>query len=429
MPRSKKQPDPPRRRAPGTGSVGARTNGRIFVKLPKDLDPKQQPHYGSGKRQRFQTLDEAVAWLDAEVYRLRNPTARSVSLSEPLGAYLARWYDNNSPSMPPRTAQAYLLALRRWQIVKHVPVGEFTREAFQGALAELIRSTWRRKKRGKSGRWIPYGAAYPYSVKSLRLFCSVLHQALQDLVPDTLAANPTQRPRIPKVQPSLQPVWDANQTDRFLATADRLRPDLALAFRLVLRRALRRGEVLVREVQDVDERRAVLIVDDTAGLTTGQTGDTKGRQQREIPLSAELMTAIREHRKRQAKPSRWLFPGPNPAKPLSVRSLNRVAHVISDAAGLPRIGPKDMRATAATILLDENVSLARVSRLLGHSTVAITAKFYDRVLASREQRTARLSDEFDAAFARASEAGKQADPVPFPPSGVSLEVSGKTATR
>lgn len=430
MPRKPKQSEKPKRRPAGMGSVVVRKgSGRVSVYLPNDLDPKRQATYGPGKRQRFTSASEAGAWLDAEIERRRNPTARSASLSEPLGVYLDRWYRIYSPSMPGRTAVGYAQALQKFELIADVPLGELTHEVIQGAVAYLQTTTWRRKKKYKDGRIAEHGPAYPYSPSTIKRICATLQVALERLVPHILTYNPSRNARLGRGQPAAQPVWDAGQVDLFLSTAERMRSDLALAFRLILRRALRRGEVLALLWTDIDERRRLLLVDDTAGERVGETGDTKGRRIREIPLSDDLLTACRSHRLRQRRFSDWVFPGHKKGKPLSIRRINSIVHEISDAAGLPRITPKDMRATAATILLDENVALARVSRLLGHSNIAITGRFYDRVLMNRPDRVARLSDEFDEAFERASEAAKGTSPAPIAVPKVSGKVSRRKATR
>lgn len=430
MPKPKRPNQPkPSRRAPGTGSVGVRANGRVFAKLPKDLDPRQRARYGPGGRRRFADVGEATAWLGAEIARLRDPARRGLGRDEPFGAYVVRWH-RDLGAIPARTADNYHRALLHFVDLAPVTVGELTHELIQAVVARLQRSTWRRKKR-VNGKLVPYGPAYPYKTSSVKMLLSVLANALEHLVPHVLPVNPARRVKVARVQQPQQPVWDAGQADRFLAVALAHRPDLYVGLLLILRRALRRGEVLALALDDVDERRRLLRVDETAGIKTGETGDTKGRQVRHVPLSDELLDAIRAHRKRQQRPTLWLFPGREPGKPLSLRAFNAACTEIVRMAGLPPITPKDMRATAATILLDQNVSLARVSRLLGHSTIAVTASFYDRILANKQQRVDELAKELDEAFTRASaqawqaEAATGAEPAP----GASLEVSGEMPTR
>lgn len=92
----------------------------------------------------------------------------------------------------------------------------------------------------------------------------------------------------------------------------------------------------------------------------------------------------------------------------SVERLSAIARAIT-AAGLPPITVKDLRATAATVLLDQGVPLPRVSELLGHADVATTARFYARVIRLTADRVADVAEGMDAAFARAAGAEKPAE--------------------
>lgn len=419
-------PPKPPRRSPGTGSVIVRSDGRIAVLLPKNLDPDRRLRYGPGKRQRWASVEVATAWLDAAVEHGRRPAARPGGPREPLGAYLARWialHDTGDPATgwPARTAAQYRRTVRRFSSIADLAVGDLTHEHVLGALTGLGRPAWRRRKPGKDGRMVEFGPARPYAAASIRQSRDVLQTALAELVPHVLPYNPVIRARLGRQQDRPQPVWDAEQLDRFEATLLEIRPDLYFPIRLVTRRALRRGEVLAVESADLDMRRRVVTVDETAGDRAGDTGDTKGRRIRDVPLGELAGDAQLHLAKRRSRPSRWLVPGRNLDKPFSLRQFNVVVNQIVAAAGLPPITPKDMRATAATILLDQNVSLARVSRLLGHASIAVTARFYDRVQRGTQERVDELAEDFDAAFRRAG--AEKID------AGMSASVSDEDMTR
>lgn len=420
MPRKAKVPDPPpkpSRRPPNMGSVGVRSNGRVFVVQPKDVDPDRRVRYGPGDRSRWASVEAATAWLDAAIARARRPPDRPGGPRESLGAYLARWIrlhdsGDTATGWPPRTAAAYKRTARRFAGIADIAVGDLTHEHVLGALAALGRPCWRRNGRGP---------LKPYGASTIRQSRDVLQTALAELVPHVLPFNPVTRARLGRRQEQEQPVWDAEQLERFEVKALEMRPDLYFPLRLVTRRAFRRGEVLATESTDLDMRRRVVQIDETAGDRAGETGDTKGRRIRDVPLGELAGDAQLHMAKRRPRPSRWLVPGRRVDKPLSLRQFNVVVGQIIEAAGLPKITPKDMRATAATVLLDQNVSLARVSRLLGHSSMAVTSRFYDRVQRGTQERVDELAEDFDAAFRRAT--------VEKSAPEVSLEVSGDSATR
>ncbi|MCC6833312.1 MAG: site-specific integrase [Thermoleophilia bacterium] len=421
MPRRKTAPPPvqPTRRRRGSGSVSVRSDSRVVVTLPADLDPERRPLYSPpGTRTAWASVEQAARWLDAEVARRRNPAPERATGDEQLGAYLARWYRLYSPTWPERTATAYRQSLRLFAGIAAVRLSELTHEVVQGALARLQQATWRRTR--KDGT--PTGEPKPYSARTLQQARTALGLALEGLVPDVLAANPVRRTRLGRRQPPTQPVWDGAQAERFLAAAEATEPQHALALRLILHRGLRRGEVLALCWADLDERRAVLTVDETAGRRAGQTGDTKGRRSREIPLSRDLLARLAAHRAGRRRPTPWVFANPETGLPWSVETLRAAADRAIRAAGLPRISLKDMRATCATLLLDQGEPLPRVSELLGHADVSVTARAYQRVLRLTEARAADVAEGLDAAFVRAAGSGQT---VEIRPSGTENGTPGR----
>lgn len=402
----RKKPDPPpkpKRRPPGSGTVGVRSNGRIFVVLPKDLDPRRQPIYGPKARQPFTSAVQATAWLDAEIPKRRTPSPRGATTDELLGIYLARWLRIHAPGMPIRTAKAHKARIRHWSSIASVRLGDLTPDVVQEGIAHLQTTTWQRHR--KDGT--PIGKPKPFAAITIKHCRGTLHQAIERLVPHVLPYNPVSKTMLGRVGDATQPVWSADQAAHFLTVAERAAPSLALGFRFILRRALRRGEVIDLKWSDVDRRRSVLVIDETAGDRIDQSGPTKTRRVRDIPLSADLLARLREHRRLYPSTSEHIFTerGHRLAFASFWQSWDRVVR----AAGLPKISPKDARATCASILLDEGHPLPMVANLLGHSNVATTAKFYQRVITRRADQTAQLGEDIDAALDRAAERDQNGD--------------------
>lgn len=390
-------PAPPKRRPAGTGSVGVRANGRVFVILPADLDPKRRAIYGPARRQRFVDREQATSWLDTEIRRRRAPPATATA-DEPLGNYLARWYRLNEAEWPERTRRAYGVSVRRWEPIGGVRLGALTRETVAEVLAALRAATWQRTKQDGT----PTSDPKPYSARTIQHARAVLHQALDELVPEVLAYNPARaRRRRGRVEPDApQPVWSAEQATAFLATAERSVPRVALAFRLILRRALRTGEVVALTWADVDAQGSALTIDETAGIKRETSGPTKTRRVRDIPLSADLLARLRAHRREWPTTDRHIFT--SEGRQISLGHFRWLWHRTIATARLPTITPKDGRATCATILLDQGMPLPDVSRLLGHTSVATTAKFYQRAIKRRAEQVAQLGETLDATLDRAA---------------------------
>ena len=85
---------------------------------------------------------------------------------------------------------------------------------------------------------------------------------------------------------------------------------------------LRISELLGLQVTDIDASRMVVTV-----------RHGKGAKDRQVPLSARLLTALRAWWCTHRHP-RWLFPGKTPARPLSDGMVQRIAQRVVKRAGL-----------------------------------------------------------------------------------------------
>ncbi|MEV0535127.1 tyrosine-type recombinase/integrase [Kitasatospora sp. NPDC050463] len=73
--------------------------------------------------------------------------------------------------------------------------------------------------------------------------------------------------------------------------------------------------------------------------------------------------------------------------------------------GLPKIGLHDLRHTAASIMIAENVPIAVISKTLRHTTLAITINLYGHLLKdSADQAVTALSSALDQADRRCEDA-------------------------
>jgi site-specific recombinase XerD len=130
---------------------------------------------------------------------------------------------------------------------------------------------------------------------------------------------------------------------------------------------LRASEVISLKVSDIDSKRMVIRVE-----------QGKGRKDRYVMLSPHLLTLLRAWWK-AARPQGWLFPGRDPAQPMTTRQLNRACHAAAQMAEInKRVSLHTLRHSFATHLLEQNIDVRVIQVLLGHAKLDTTA-LYTRV--------------------------------------------------
>ena len=120
-----------------------------------------------------------------------------------------------------------------------------------------------------------------------------------------------------------------------------------------------------------------------AGSTPALVIRGKGGRERLVPLSdaARRATAALEPN------GRWLFPGRDPARPLTRQAFGLVLKQVALDAGLDpaRVHPHALRHSFASHMLAHGADLRTLQLLLGHASVT-TTQIYTHVLAERLQR-------------------------------------------
>jgi site-specific recombinase XerD len=130
---------------------------------------------------------------------------------------------------------------------------------------------------------------------------------------------------------------------------------------------LRVSEIANLKVADVDSARMLIRVE-----------QGKGRKDRFVMLSPDLLDLLRQWW-RVKRPRGWLFPGQQPAQPITTRQLNRACHAAAEAAKLDkRVSMHTLRHSFATHLLERKTDIRVIQVLLGHRKLDTTA-IYTRV--------------------------------------------------
>jgi integrase/recombinase XerD len=130
---------------------------------------------------------------------------------------------------------------------------------------------------------------------------------------------------------------------------------------------LRATEVISLKISDIDSKRMLIRVE-----------RGKGRKDRYVMLSPHLLNLLRAWW-RAARPQGWLFPGRDPAQPMTTRQLNRACHAGAQMAEInKRVSLHTLRHSFATHLLEQNIDVRVIQVLLGHAKLDTTA-LYTRV--------------------------------------------------
>jgi site-specific recombinase XerD len=127
---------------------------------------------------------------------------------------------------------------------------------------------------------------------------------------------------------------------------------------------LRVSEVVALTIKDIDSPRMVIHI-----------RQAKGRKDRYVMLSEQLLAILRDYWRR-THPPHWLFPGPDPSRPLTTRSVQRACRAAVQAARLEKaVTVHTLRHSFATHLLERGVDIHVIQDLLGHRHVTATTRY------------------------------------------------------
>jgi integrase len=366
-------------RAHGEGSIRQRPDGRWEGAWRRA--GRRGSLYGLTKAE--VTTKLRAVFIDAE----RGVPQPSARLST--GAWLDRWLDQYvAPNLRPRTIESY-----RYVVAKHlqpqigrIPLARLGPEDVSRAVGRLtgVSGTTRR---------------YVYSVLRISL-----GRALKLGLVARNVATLIDPPR--KDRRELLPLT-ADQIAVFLeaTTDDRLGPLYVVGVGL----GLRQGEALALRWADIDLDGGIVHVRHTLRRGDRAVAEPKTeRSRRTLLLPAVVIAALRSQRVRQAaerlaagrawQDGDFVFTTPA-GRPLDGVNVTHAFQAAVAAAGLPRQRFHDLRHAHATLLIEDGVELAVVSRALGHSDLSTTADTYG---AWTRDMARRVANRMDTVLARKS---------------------------
>jgi len=101
----------------------------------------------------------------------------------------------------------------------------------------------------------------------------------------------------------------------------------------------------------------------------------KGHKDRFVMLSPKLLEILRAWW-RVKRPSYWLFPGDRPGRPITRSTVEEACQQARRLSSIPKpITPHSLRHAFAVHLLESGTDLRRIQLLLGHRSLATTARY------------------------------------------------------
>ena len=101
----------------------------------------------------------------------------------------------------------------------------------------------------------------------------------------------------------------------------------------------------------------------------------KGQKDRYVMLSPRLLDTLRNYW-RAVRPTVWLFPGDHPERPISREAVEDACQSARRMSGIAKpVTPHSLRHAFAVHLLESSTDVRTIQLLLGHRSLATTARY------------------------------------------------------
>jgi integrase/recombinase XerD len=197
----------------------------------------------------------------------------------------------------------------------------------------------------------------------------------------------------PKVPQTLPVVLSPEEVLQFLAGVASLKHRTILT--TCYAAGLRISEAIALKTTAIDSQRMVIRVE-----------QGKGQKDRYVMLSPKLLEILRDWWRR-ARPTSWLFPGDRPGQHISKDAVDQACQNARRRSRIPKpVTPHSFRHAFAVHLLEAGTDVRTIQLLLGHRSLATTAR-YLRIATTKVCSTTSPLDLLPRPIA--------AEPPPVPP--------------
>ena len=323
-----------------------------------------------------QTKREVTDWLLEERSKIRRgifPVDEKITLGQYLDNFIA---DVATHTLRPSTLRSY-----SYLIHDHIQpeLGHIKLVALRPDQIQLLYTI--KLEQGLSRRTVQY-------------IHSVLRRALnQALKWGLIYRNPTDAVAPPKPGKQEPKTLTAKQVKQFFdqVAEHQYYPIYVMAVTM----GLRKSEILGLRWQDVGFEQGTVsinhIVTEVQGVITWGSPKTDSSR-RTLSMPQVVQDALWDLQANSGKAEGLVFTTAS-GQPISQRNLTRHFHAALEKAGLERMRFHDLRHTAATLLLKENVHPKVVQEMLGHSSISLTLDTYSHVVPGIRKQAAQKMDK------------------------------------
>jgi integrase/recombinase XerD len=167
---------------------------------------------------------------------------------------------------------------------------------------------------------------------------------------------------LPKKPQKLPVVLSPQEVEHFLGCVKRLKARVILT--ACYAAGLRISEAVRLQPACIDSKRMVIRV-----------VQGKGQKDRYVMLSVRLLEILRRYYKSE-RPKDWLFPGQYPGHPISTGAIEDACQKGRRISGISKpVTPHSLRHAFAVHMLEAGTDLRTIQLLLGHRSLATTARY------------------------------------------------------
>lgn len=358
--------------------------GTIF-QLSKNKWRAQISHNNQRISKTVSTKPEALEWIrsmKAELEKGYDYQGSTTTLKD----YLPLWLEQRRISLRPKTVHQY------GKIIQNHILPVIGKEKLKDLRLLQIEQFYSRLIENGMG------------ARTVRVVHNILHSALAKAVKYGLVIfNATQGANLPRYSHEEMTVLDSYQVTQFLIAA-RGTPNYTI-FYLAITTGMRMGELFGLKWADIQWNVGVLHVQRQNQYVPGhgynfiEPKTRAGRRSIKLGMGAiELLHQYKEEQEmlKQCIGAGWhdldlVFPN-TVGKASDGSNLREEFKKVLNIAGLPRMRFHDLRHTAASLLLNNNVPVIIVSNMLGHSKPSVTLDIYAHVFHDMQGEAANVMD-------------------------------------